>query len=76
MTKEQMRNAYYEIRKEVAHTMTPSEQMKVIDIHCWLMAKKGYEDYGLNARDKKQKHIDFLESYKEAYETVKSLKNN
>jgi hypothetical protein len=53
--------------------MTPSEQMKLIDIHCWLMEKKGYEEYGLNIRDKKQKHLDFLESYKEAYETVKSL---
>ena len=76
MTKEQMRNEYSEIKKEVANTMTWIEQMRVIDIHCWLMEKKGYEDYGLNARDKKQKHIDFLESYKEAYETVKNLENN
>ena len=63
MTKQEMINEYYRIRKENAKNLTGEQQVQIIRRHDELMREKGYNRSYLNKSDRKQQVLDFLETY-------------
>lgn len=63
MTKQEMINEYYRIRKENAKNLTGEQQVQIIKRHDELMREKGYNRSYLNKSDRKQQVLDFLETY-------------
>lgn len=63
MTKQEMINEYYRIRKENAKNLTGAQQVQIIKRHDELMRAKGYNRSYLNKSDRKQQVLDFLETY-------------
>lgn len=63
MTKQEIINEYYRIRKENAKNLTGAQQVQIIKRHDELMREKGYNRSYLNKSDRKQQVLDFLETY-------------